>query len=67
MANAELVHRTLENLSPIHSEVLTLRFLEQMELSEIAEVVGCAIGTIKSRLHYAKASLREQIEGDTNG
>lgn len=62
--NAELVHRTLEQLSPAHREVLTLRFLEELELTEIAEVVGCEIGTVKSRLHYAKRSLREQIEGE---
>ena len=61
--NAELVHRTLEQLSPAHREVLTLRFLEELELAEIAEVVGCEVGTVKSRLHYAKRSLREQIEG----
>ena len=63
MENAELVHRTLESLSHEHREVLTLRFLEQMELSDIAEVVGCVTGTVKSRLHYAKAALRKQIEG----
>jgi RNA polymerase sigma-70 factor (ECF subfamily) len=67
MVNAELVHRTLESLSYEHREVLTLRFLEQMELSDIAEVVGCATGTVKSRLHYAKAALRKRIEGQNDG
>ncbi len=67
MENAELVHRTLESLSSEHREVLTLRFLEQMELSEIAEIVGCTAGTVKSRLHYAKAALRKQIEGKSHG
>lgn len=63
LERAELVHRTLELLSPPHREVLTLRFLEGLELAEIANVVGCEIGTVKSRLHYAKRSLREQMEG----
>lgn len=67
MANAELVHRTLESLSPEHREVLTLRFLEQMEIGDIAAVVGCASGTVKSRLHYAKSALRQQIEEQVNG
>lgn len=62
MENAELVHKTLESLSQEHREVLTLRFLEQMEIEEIAAVVACAAGTVKSRLHYAKAALRKQIE-----
>jgi len=62
LQNAELVHRALEQLSPPHREVLTLRFLEGLNLGEIADVVGCGIGTVKSRLHYAKRSLRRQIE-----
>lgn len=67
LENAELVHRTLEQLSPPHREVLTLRFLEGMEVSEIAKVIGCAVGTAKSRLHYAKRALRQQIEGAAHG
>lgn len=67
MENAELVHRALESLSHEHREVLTLRFLEQMDVNEIAEVVGCPTGTVKSRLHYAKTSLRKQIGGWNNG
>jgi RNA polymerase sigma-70 factor, ECF subfamily len=66
MDNADLVHRTLESLSHEHREVLTLRFLEQMEIEEIAAVVECAAGTVKSRLHYAKAALRKQIEEQIN-
>lgn len=63
LERAELVHRTLEQLSPSHREILTLRFLEGLELAEIANVVGCELGTVKSRLHYAKRSLRRQMEG----
>ncbi len=64
MRDVELVHQTLDSLSHEHREVLTLRFLEQMELSEIAEVVSCSIGTVKSRLHYAKMALRQKIQGE---
>ena len=60
--NAELVHVALGDLSVDHRRVLTLRFLEEMSIEEIAEVVGCADGTVKSRLHYAKAALRRRIE-----
>ncbi len=62
LENAELVHGALERLSQPHREVLTLRFLEDLGLAEIAEIVGCDVGTVKSRLHYAKTSLREQME-----
>ncbi|MGQ0637340.1 MAG: RNA polymerase sigma factor [Planctomycetaceae bacterium] len=60
--NAELVHKALENLSFDHRRVLTLRFLEDMSINEIAMVVGQASGTVKSRLHYAKQALRRRIE-----
>jgi RNA polymerase sigma-70 factor (ECF subfamily) len=60
--NAELVHVALNGLSVDHRRVLTLRFLEDMTIDEIAEVVGCRSGTAKSRLHYAKNALRCRIE-----
>lgn len=60
--NAELVHVGLQGLTVDHRRVLTLKFLEDMTIEEIAEVVGCNVGTVKSRLHYAKAALRSRIE-----
>ncbi|WZP00983.1 RNA polymerase sigma factor [Isosphaeraceae bacterium EP7] len=62
LENAELVHHILGRLSLPHREVLTLRFLEDLSLNDIAEVVGERLGTIKSRLHYAKAELRREME-----
>jgi RNA polymerase sigma-70 factor (ECF subfamily) len=62
LENVELVHSSLEKLSPEHREVMVLRFLEGMDVKEIAEVVECNEGTAKSRLHYAKVALRRIIE-----
>jgi RNA polymerase sigma-70 factor (ECF subfamily) len=42
-------------------EILTLFFLEDMSLTDIAEVLGVSIGTAKSRLHYSKKALRTSI------
>lgn len=64
LEDAEFVHRALEQLSPAHREVLTLRFIEDMDVKDIAEVVGCSEGTAESRLHYAKAALRALLEED---
>ena len=58
------MHRCLEALRPEHREVLLLRFLEEMSYESIAEVVGCSVGTVRSRLHYAKAALRREMERD---
>ena len=64
--NVELIHRLLNCLTPAHREIVTLRFLEQMVLDDIAAVVGCSIGTVKSRLHYAMRRLHEGIEEHKN-
>jgi len=60
--DAEQVHACLNRLRPAHREVLTLYFLEGMGYEEIAEVVGAGVGTVKSRLHYAKKEVRRLIE-----
>lgn len=56
------VHRALATLSLPHREVLTLRFLEDFSLAEIAQVTGAPEGTVKSRLFHAKRALREAME-----
>ena len=64
---AELVHFALSRISPEHREVLTLRFLEGMSIGEIAEVIDCPEGTVKSRLHYASREILSVIEEQENG
>lgn len=64
--DAAIVHQALNILTPPHREVLTLRFLEAMSYEEIASVVGCEVGTVRSRIHYAKRTLRNLLEGKNN-
>ncbi len=61
--DAAWIHSALERLRPEHKEVLVLRFLEEMSYEEMAEVVGCPIGTVRSRIHYAKQALRREMRG----
>lgn len=49
----------LQRLSEEHRSVLLLRFQEGLTYEEIAEVVGCPVGTAKSRAHHAIRRLRE--------
>ncbi|HEV3342146.1 MAG TPA: RNA polymerase sigma factor [Pirellulales bacterium] len=56
------VHRALDELELAHREVLVLQFLEDMSIAEIASVLDCPPGTIKSRLHYAKRALRGVLD-----
>lgn len=64
LERAELVHHGLAQLTAEQREVLTLRFLEGLEPAEIASVVQCPAGTVRSRLHYALRAIRRLIEGD---
>jgi RNA polymerase sigma-70 factor (ECF subfamily) len=58
------VHAALARLSLPHREVLTLHFLEEMPVADIAAVVGVPPGTVKSRLFHAKRALRAALDGD---
>lgn len=51
----------LAELPPVQREVLLLRYRDDMSYTEIALVVGCSIGTVRSRLHHAKRRLHEII------
>ncbi len=62
--DAGRIHRGLERLSTAHREVLTLYFLEEMPLEAIAAIVDASVGTVKSRLFYAKQNLRKFMENE---
>ncbi|HUT36881.1 MAG TPA: RNA polymerase sigma factor [Planctomycetota bacterium] len=49
-------------LSPEHREVFVLHTVEGLTYEEIADAVGCPIGTVMSRLHYARKRLRGLLE-----
>jgi RNA polymerase sigma-70 factor (ECF subfamily) len=42
-------------------EAVVLRYAEGLAYDEIAQVLGCPIGTVKSRLHHALAALHKQL------
>lgn len=60
--DAEQVHRALKQIPLPWREVLTLHFLEDMSVAEVAQVIGCPAGTVKSRLYHAKRALREALQ-----
>ncbi len=62
LEDAAKVHKCLKELRPEHKEVLMLRFLEQMPYQQIAEVLDCNPGTVKSRVYYAKLALKKELE-----
>jgi RNA polymerase sigma-70 factor (ECF subfamily) len=65
--DAQAIHRALDELETTQREVLVLFFLEDLSLEDIADVVGCPTGTVKSRLYYAKRALHDVLKRDGYG
>jgi RNA polymerase sigma-70 factor (ECF subfamily) len=55
--DAERAQRALLSLPPKYQAVLSLHYLEGLALSEVAAVIGCRVGTVKSRLARAREAL----------
>ncbi len=54
--------RLLAHLPAPHRSVLLLHYIEEFSLEEIAAITNTQVGTVKSRLHYAKKGLRKLLE-----
>ena len=59
---AEAVRRAVLALPPHYREVVALCELEEMSYLEAAAVLGCSVGTVRSRLHRARALLLEKLQ-----
>jgi RNA polymerase sigma-70 factor (ECF subfamily) len=60
----EQIARAVLELSPEHRAVIQLREYEGLEYAEIAQAVGCSIGTVMSRLHYARKHLQKLLRDE---
>ena len=57
----EKLNEALQKLSIPHRTVITLFEIDGLSHSEIAEVMACSEGTVRSRLHYAKQFLQGEL------
>ncbi|MCB1276818.1 MAG: sigma-70 family RNA polymerase sigma factor [Prosthecobacter sp.] len=65
LRNSELGQRiqaAIAKLSPEHRQVIILREVEGLAYEEIAALVPCSLGTVMSRLFYARKKLQEQLQ-----
>lgn len=59
------VMAAIDRLTPAHREVLLLIGMQGMSYEEAAEICGCAMGTVKSRLNRARASVLGMLGEDS--
>jgi RNA polymerase sigma-70 factor (ECF subfamily) len=59
-----LLRGAVLSLRPKYQTVITLRFFENLKLTEVAEVVGSSPGTVRSQLARALAKLRKKLIAD---
>ncbi len=52
----------IDKLAGIQKEIVQLTFYSDMAYQEIAEIVDCPVGTVKSRMYHAKESLKHCLE-----
>lgn len=55
------IQRALDQLSLEHREVVVLVELESLSCNEVAELLDCPPGTVRSRLHYARKQLKNLL------
>lgn len=58
----EKLNEAMQKLSIKHRTVITLFEIDGMSHQEIAEVMDCSEGTVRSRLHYAKQLLQSELQ-----
>ena len=56
-----LVRAEIDNLAPVHKEILLLRHYELLSYKQMAGVLGCPIGTVMSRLYAARQTLKVRL------
>jgi RNA polymerase sigma-70 factor (ECF subfamily) len=57
----EVLQRAIDTLPPKQQTAVILYYLHGYSLAESAEIVGCNVGTMKSRVHYALKALRSRL------
>ena len=66
-AQSAAIAEAFEALAQPHREVLALAFAGRLPHGEIAEILGVPVGTVKSRLHHARAALARALADRSDG
>lgn len=69
LSNTELrekIEDALSKISPEHREVVMLKDVQGLAYKEIADVMDCSLGTVMSRLFYARQKLQTLLKDEYN-
>jgi RNA polymerase sigma factor (sigma-70 family) len=55
--------RAMDRLTPDHRAVVDLTYFHELDYREIAQIMGCPVETVKTRMHYARRRLRHVLSG----
>jgi RNA polymerase sigma-70 factor (ECF subfamily) len=61
LLDRELLTGAMNELSPVHREVLVEVYLRDRSADHVAASLGIPVGTVRSRLHYALNAIRRQL------
>lgn len=59
-----LILQALEELSPTHRAVVELTYYQELNYEEIAAILDCPVGTVKTRMFHARRHLKRHLEGE---
>lgn len=62
LEDAEQIRGAMDDLPAEQKEVLLLRFVEGLSYEQIADVIASPMGTVRSRIHYAKLAMKLKLE-----
>jgi RNA polymerase sigma-70 factor (ECF subfamily) len=60
----QLLARAIDELSPDHRMVVELTYHQEMGYNEIASIMDCPVGTVKTRMLHARRHLRRRLAGE---
>jgi RNA polymerase sigma-70 factor (ECF subfamily) len=59
----DLLAELMQELSPAHRAVVDLTYYHELDYNEIARILDCPVGTVKTRMFHARRQLRRLLEG----
>lgn len=59
----DLLARAMDELSPAHRAVIDLTYYHELDYNEIARILDCPVGTVKTRMFHARRQLRRIVGG----